>query len=213
MTPFERQVNFSISAEDFPLLEAARAEYGTIKGGILAGLRLLAQQRLERADAPAPSPLPSPLPSPSPPAVEPARGALDWWMDVQTVADTFGRSPATVRKWVAEGRATGRGEGRALEVDIATVQLERAPAAEWIGVKSATLRKWTEEGKVQATPTGFYLFGELELPLSRALDRWDFSASERASLEKRGHQTPRGKMVLILDAVELSGSETATGTD
>jgi hypothetical protein len=211
MPPFERQVNFGISSDDFPLLEAAREEHGTIKAGIHAGLRLLAQGRLDRAGphvVPSPELPPSPSPSPlSPPPAD----ASDWWMSVAVVAETFGRSPATVRKWVADGRASARGDGRDLEIDIATVQLERSAAAEWLGVKSATLKRWTTtDGRAKATAGGLYLFGDLELPVSRASHRWNFSRSELASLEKRSRETPHGPMVRILDAVELAGSETVS---
>jgi hypothetical protein len=197
---FERQVNFRISADDHHLLEAARREFGSFKEGILAGLRGLEQQRLDRAAPPKPG-------KPTPPPAPPDAGEIDWWSPIASVATIFGRSPATVRKWIAEGRAQSRGVGRDLEVDIATVQLDRAPAATWIGIKSATLAKWTEQGKAKANSDGLYVFGELELPLSRAADRWELSKSEHAQLAERARQTSHGPMVRILDVVELAGSE------
>jgi hypothetical protein len=199
--PFERQVNFSIASDDYPLLEAATEEHGTIKAGIHAGLRLLAAARLERAG---PHVLPPPAETPAAPG---ALGDSDWWMSVAFVAETFSRSAATVRKWVADGRAQARGEGPDLEVDISTVRLERSVAAEWLGIKSATLRKWTTDGRAKPAADGLYIFGELELSIAAATRRWDFSRSERTELEKRSRETPHGPVVRVLDAAELAGSE------
>ncbi len=207
---FERQVNFRISAEDHHLLEAAARDHGSVKGGILAGLRALEQQRLDAARPPKP-PEP-PEPEPRKPEDKPTRtdlpepevGEVDWWMPVAAVADTFHRSEATIRKWVAGGRAQARGTGDELEVDVATVQLERAPAAEWLQIKSTTLAKWTELGKAKATADGMYVFGDLEIPLSQANRRWDYSAAGQAKLAKRARDTAHGRMVRLLDAVELA---------
>jgi hypothetical protein len=67
------------------------------------------------------------------------------------------------------------------------------------------------DGSAKADADGLYVFGELEIAVSDATRRWEFSSSERVALEKRSRETPRGPMVRILDAVELAGSETPHG--
>ena len=142
-----KQINFRLPLEHEPLLLRAVGEYGTAAAAIVAGLHALDRSAPGRR---APESAVHDVASDSPDAS---------YFTVGNVAEAFGRSPGTVRKWVRDGLAHGRGEGQGQEVDIASIRLPRTMAAEWLVVKSATLRKYAEQGRVEPDDDGLYLFG------------------------------------------------------
>ncbi len=108
---FKRQVVFRIGAEDWPLLEAAAAEHGSLQAAIIAGLRAL-----------------KPTPPPAPPVAEPAaaapqgtpatkprrppKPALDGdpneEIRAREAAQILGLKTSTVSGYIRSGRLPGR---------------------------------------------------------------------------------------------------------
>lgn len=170
---FSRQVNFRITLEDWPLLEAAAREHGGIGTGIIAGLRALQRDRLEpRQPAPLPpsapedpeaTPAPAPAdaaphrrrPRPAPTRPPDKTEKSPVWVPTSFAAGELGVSPETLRGWIRNGR----GESVHGKVRLDTLRVPRAGAAKLLRIKSATLAQRPEP---KPDKDGLYRVGDLE---------------------------------------------------
>jgi hypothetical protein len=112
---FKRQVVFRIGAEEWPLLEAAVSEHGSIQAAMLAGLRALQdppavplgpkrakESRDRRTEAEE---------GKDGEASSLAEAAREEEIPARTAADLLGLKPNTVRGYVRAGRLPGYYEG------------------------------------------------------------------------------------------------------
>lgn len=111
---FKRQVVVRLDAEEWPLLETAVAEHGSMQAAILAGLHALKQRSGTEAVAPKPNkkrqtPRGSQKPARKP--VGKARPAADEEIPAREAAELLGIKPDTVRGYIRTGRLAGRYEG------------------------------------------------------------------------------------------------------
>ena len=206
----ERQVNFKIPQEDEHLLESAAREHGSIKAGIIAGLRLLEQQRLDRVPEPPaepqpesparPSPAADPAKPPAPPAprTEPAPAPDGSWWSSEDLASFLGVKRSTIHRWQSQDRVQLRGAGLHEQADLASLRLDRSRAADLCGVKSATLGRWAEDGRAKADQDGLFVLGELTVPLDRAR-AYGLTPAQCERLSER--EPGRARLLDVIDLV------------
>lgn len=167
---FQRQVNFRISADDWPLLEAAARDHGGIAAGLLAGLRSLAEKRLATARPTATPPAPAPS---EPPSERPEQQReSEWWLELAEVASILNTKPPTVRRWAETSATTSFArddDGDAVRLD--TLEVPRHVASGLVGVKSATLGRRVKEGRLVEARPGYIAIGALELTTGQAAER------------------------------------------
>jgi hypothetical protein len=106
---FKRQVVFRISADDWPLLESAAAQHGSIQAAILAGLRALAPAN-ESGES-------EPPPTREQPSSDRLRTAAVWptseeerpdeELTAAEAAAELGVMPSTVKGYIRSGRLKG----------------------------------------------------------------------------------------------------------
>jgi len=105
---FKRQVVFRIGTDDWPLLEQAALEHGSIQAAILAGLRALNQPRKEQPKT-EPIPAPAQTAQPAATAQAPARPPMnrDEEITAREAASLLELKPGTVRGYIRSGRLSG----------------------------------------------------------------------------------------------------------
>jgi hypothetical protein len=110
---FKRQIVFRISADDWPLLEDAAAEHGSIQAAILAGLHALTPTPAKLP--PAAKPVPpakraATKPRKQPVAVPPPDAALDPDEEIRAreAAKILGIKTGTAAAYIRSGRIPGR---------------------------------------------------------------------------------------------------------
>lgn len=112
---FKRQVVFRLGVEEWPLLEAAVAEHGSMQAAVLAGLRALNCGPEVAADRPkAGTKTRKPRGSSRKSrrkAAESTRPAADEEMLARDAAQLLGVKPDTVRGYIRTGRLPGRYDG------------------------------------------------------------------------------------------------------
>lgn len=103
---FKRQVVFRIGTDDWPLLEQAAAEHGSIQAAILAGLRALNQPRKEQ---PKTEPIPAQTAQPAAATEAPARPPMNREEEItaREAASLLELKPGTVRGYIRSGRLSG----------------------------------------------------------------------------------------------------------
>jgi hypothetical protein len=105
---FKRQVVFRLGLDDWPLLEAAAREHGSIQAAVLAGLRAL--------DGAEPIPVEE-VAGPCGVAAQPAdvepppAGDPDAELTAREAAALLGLKPSTIRGYIRSGRMPGRYDG------------------------------------------------------------------------------------------------------
>jgi hypothetical protein len=140
-SPFRRQVNFRVGADDWPLLEALAREHGGIQAGLLAAVRVYAVQRLQVASA-------------SPPAKAAEASPHG---EAQSPADSGPETPQPSRS--REPFERRRPQAARREVARASVELNVLEAAPVLGLSPGSLRgairRGTRPGR--RTDNGRYL--------------------------------------------------------
>lgn len=109
---FKRQVVFRLGVEEWPLLEAAVSEHGSMQAALLAGLRALNPTPEERD--PTEETRQKPRPSrrkPKRKAAKSERSREEEEMSARDAAQLLGVKPDTVRGYIRTGRLPGRYEG------------------------------------------------------------------------------------------------------
>ena len=104
---FKRQVVFRIDADDWPLLEAAAREQGSIQAAVLAGIRALNPTRNKPATEDAPA-KPKPTRRPAKPASRPTPPPPDEEIRSREAAQILGIKTDTVSAYIRSGRLPGR---------------------------------------------------------------------------------------------------------
>lgn len=106
---FKRQVVFRISADEWPLLEAAASEHGSIQAAILAGLHALADERASAGDDPAEPPTAEAEREPAAQAEDQAAAEdPDEEIRAREAAEILGLTRGTVAGYIRSGRLAGR---------------------------------------------------------------------------------------------------------
>ncbi len=103
---FKRQVVFRLDAEDWPLLEQAAAEQGSIQAAVLAGLRALETQETSAENGDAPR-------GDDPPKEQPPRATGPLALEGEEIpareaAQILKIKPSTVSGYIRAGRLSGR---------------------------------------------------------------------------------------------------------
>lgn len=111
---FKRQVVFRISADEWPLLEAAAQEHGSIQDAILAGLHALARARaassprkVTQREAPQPPRGPAKTAPPAQATPEPASEDPNEELRARHAAAILGLKASTVAGYIRSGRLSG----------------------------------------------------------------------------------------------------------
>src|SRR5579871_4877703 len=102
---FKRQIVFRIGPDDWPLLETAAAEHGSIQSAVLAGLRALKNaepQLSEESDATA---------EPAAPSAADDGGIESDEIRASEAARILGLKTSTVSRYIRTGRLPGRYNG------------------------------------------------------------------------------------------------------
>jgi hypothetical protein len=146
VSQFRRQVVFRIGEEDWPYLEAAAKEHGSIQAGIIAALRAQAVRRL----APEAEATPTDV-SPTPEVAVPAR-------------------VEEPRRSSARSKVESHGARAACSTAQDTVELNVAEAAPVLGLQPDSLRAAIKRGARpgRRSETGFYLASVERETLRRA---------------------------------------------
>lgn len=111
---FKRQVVFRIGSDEWPLLEAAAQQHGSIQAAVLAGLHALTTTSPNPPDRPASAPKPSPTRQASPPRETPAVQSPedpDEEIRAREAARLLGLKTSTVNGYIRSGRIPGRYDG------------------------------------------------------------------------------------------------------
>ncbi len=112
---FKRQVVFRLGVEEWPLLEAAIAEHGSMQAALLAGLRALNPGRQEGDHRPMAEKRPRKPQRSTPKAgrkgAKAARPTDDEEMLARDAAELLSVKPDTVRAYIRTGRLPGHYEG------------------------------------------------------------------------------------------------------
>lgn len=111
-TGFKRQVVFRIDADDWPLLQQAASEHGSIQAAVLAGLHTITAQAAEPS-APEPDSEAAPDGDPKPPAATQPGDGLDPEEEIpaREAAALLGLKRNTVAGYIRSGRLPGRYDG------------------------------------------------------------------------------------------------------
>lgn len=108
---FKRQVVIRVSADEWPLLEQAAAEHGSLQAALLAGLRALARPQSEPKAKPVPKRVAEPAGVPSAPIAAPQEGpSVDSAEEIHAreAAKLLGLKTSTVCGYIHSGRIRGR---------------------------------------------------------------------------------------------------------
>jgi len=109
---FKRQVVFRIGADDWPLLEAAAREHGSIQAAVLAGIRALTHEATAKAapekppqqpDKPKSTPA---VPAPVTPIPSTAHPDPDEEIPAREAAAVLGLKTSTISGYIRSGRYT-----------------------------------------------------------------------------------------------------------
>ncbi|HZT93907.1 MAG TPA: hypothetical protein VE985_05470 [Gaiellaceae bacterium] len=103
---FKRQVVFRIGTDDWPLLEQAATEHGSIQAAILAGLHALNQPSAEPATT---KPAPPETPKPARAAETPPKPSVNRKEEItaREAASLLKLKAGTVRGYIRSGRISG----------------------------------------------------------------------------------------------------------
>ena len=111
---FKRQVVFRIGPEDWPLLEAAAAEHGSIQAALVAGLRALSRTpeaaKLATTEPPQPAKAARPAKATKPHTAAPPPQVDDPNEEIRArdAARILGLKTSTVSSYIRAGRLPGR---------------------------------------------------------------------------------------------------------
>jgi hypothetical protein len=116
-TGFKRQIVFRVNAEEWPLLEAAAAEHGSIQAAVIAALKGLATKASEPSAAKpvrrddARSASESATPAPALKAPIPATRDPGEELTARDAAQLLGLKTSTVSGYIRSGRLAGHYDG------------------------------------------------------------------------------------------------------
>jgi hypothetical protein len=185
---FQRQVVFRITAEDWPLLEAAAKEHGSQQAAIIAALRALADSGARGRAASEAEP-PEPVQNPKADAQPGEQEQGDWWVTLEQLEGILGLEREALKRRIAQSAAETRLGPHGKEARLDQIEIDTQHAAELMGVSVDSARRRARIGQLGAVArSGGYFFplGSLEVDAEAAAGLLDTDGAAVEAMVEQG---------------------------